>query len=47
MKMNEYLIKRFLRNNVRKYHKYCMDWVNKVTSKQMQYFEKEKERLGL
>lgn len=45
--MNEYLINRFLKNNIRKYHKYCMDWVNNITKDQIKYFVEEYKRLSL
>lgn len=43
--IEEYLIQRFLKNNVRKYHKYCVEWINNLTENQVKYFILEKERL--
>ena len=43
----EYLRYRFLKNNHRKYHKYCNLWVSNVTKEQCNYFNTEMHRLGL
>ena len=38
----EYLRQRFFRNNHSKYLKYFEEWVNKITSEQIYYFEIER-----
>jgi len=43
--MQEYLIQRFLKNNINKYHKYCMEWIKNLTPTQIEYFKIERERL--
>jgi hypothetical protein len=43
--MEKYLIWRFLKNNIKRYHQYCMDWISHLTDEQIMYFSEEKERL--
>jgi hypothetical protein len=43
----EYLVLRFIRNNHPKYHKYCKEWIDNLTTQQIIYFEKEKQNLNL
>lgn len=45
--MEEYLIKRFIRNNHRKYHKYVNEWISNLTEDQLAYFKLEKERINI
>ena len=45
--MEKYLIWRFLTNNRKKYHHYCMSWIENLTEEQKQYFAEEKRRLTL
>ena len=47
MSISDYLVYRFIRNNHRKYHKYCREWVDNVTTQQLNYFIKEKQHLNL
>ena len=47
MTINEYLRQRFNRNNHNKYLKYCDEWISNITNTQLEYFKREKERLGL
>lgn len=43
--LKEYLTKRFLYNNHRKYHKYLDEWINNLTQEQIWYFIQEKDRI--
>lgn len=43
--MEEYLIKRFITNNHRKYHKYVNEWISNLTENQLAYFQLEKQRI--
>lgn len=45
--IKEYLIQRFLKNNIRKYHKYCLEWIDGLVPNQIEYFIREKKRLNL
>ena len=39
--LKKYLEWRFRMNNHNKYHKFCYQWISKVTVEQLIYFEKE------
>lgn len=39
--LKKYLEWRFITNNHHKYHKFCYQWISKVTVEQLIYFEKE------
>ena len=39
--LKKYLEWRFRTNNHHKYHKFCYQWISKVTVEQLIYFEKE------
>lgn len=43
--MREYLVDRFMKSNIPKYHKYCNEWINNLTDIQLLEFEKERKRL--
>ena len=45
--IKEYLTQRFLINNIRKYHKYCLEWIDGLIPDQIRYFVEEKKRLNL
>lgn len=47
MTLAEYLVYRFVRNNHNKYHKYCKEWIENLTTQQITYFEREKQNLNL
>ena len=47
MTIYEYLMYRFIENNHPKYHKYCMQWLERITIEQLIYFEREKQNLNL
>jgi len=43
--MVEYLVWRFTDKLKQSYRQYCMQWINNVTTDQLQYFKLERERL--
>lgn len=47
MRKLEYLRYRFKKHNHTKYHKYCDEWILKVTKEQWAYFNEEMHRLNL
>ena len=45
--MEEYLFKRFMTNNNKKYWHYCTQWIENLTEEQILYFKEERKRLAL
>ncbi len=45
MNIKSYLEWRFRVNNHPKYLRYCNEWINNLTSTQIEYFEREAEHL--
>lgn len=41
MPMLEWLSQKFYKDNHRKYHKYCDEWLNNLTESQLTYFNKQ------
>lgn len=44
--MNDYLMRRFIKNNHNKYIKYAKEWIDNLTHDQIAYFVLEKERIN-
>lgn len=44
-KLRPYLVERFRKNNIPKYHQYCEQWIENTTRDQLQYYREEKRRL--
>lgn len=43
--IKKYLVWRFNRHNVKKYRRYCNDWINGLHVDQIKYFKEEMKRL--
>lgn len=44
-KLRPYLVERFRKNNIPKYHQYCEQWIENTTRDQLLYYREEKRRL--